>query len=226
MVKKPSNNFMNVGNKAMVRPETLCFGKYYDDKGVYGMGFDGTTKLYVPEKDPGLGRKLQQQVSDAVMSCGDGNARISLPDYGFIALDVIERIEIWDDEVVIKNNIDGKVVQRFSLNDYESLETVMDQLNQAMNSAPKRSPYQVDWASLAVNQDELEDERDKDGEDVDDNAAGQQKGSASTPVNGASTDNPSGAMAASTPTNDAGGSNAKAPVKALAKGAQGQKAGF
>jgi len=177
---KQNNTFLNVGNQAMVRPESLCFGKYFDDKGVYGMGFDGTTKLYVKESDRAHGLALQRQVCDGVMNCGDGNPRIILPDSAFIALSVIDKIEIWDGKIVIKNTIDGKVVQRFSPNDFESLEEVMAQLNRAMATAHKRTPYRVDWASLAADQDEQEDDEELD--DAEQSSGGETSSSAATVV--------------------------------------------
>lgn len=144
---------LNVDNRAGVRVDKLAFAQYFGGKGkdscLYAIDFDGKGKLYLKEPDPDEGKRLLNIVTDAVMKCGDKRARIAMPHGGFVATEYIGGVEPSNDgTAAVVTDLEGQALFWFSEDDYESVDEVISELIEAVNSSNKRRPHLIDWSSL------------------------------------------------------------------------------
>ncbi len=150
---KPQTRLINLNNRATFRPETVGLGKFIENKGVWITDLQGATKLLVRETDPIEGLKLLRVAREGVLNCGSKTPLVLLDDGAFVAVALIDVIEPWDDDIVIKNE-NGRVIASFPGDEYPDSDLVMEELMKAVDSAHTRRPHRIDWVKLKKIDDE------------------------------------------------------------------------
>tara|TARA_R110002167_G_scaffold29013_20_gene97052 strand:- start:525 stop:1052 length:528 start_codon:yes stop_codon:yes gene_type:complete len=143
---KNRSPFVKVGKRTF-RPESAGFAKHYLGKGVYLANMDGETYLWLPNEDDDINRKAIEDITNGVLNSGVKKPLIVLDDGGFSAVDLIDAITDWDDDIVIKN-LKGESVANLSSDDYPDQDLVLEELNKALETAHTRRPHRINWELL------------------------------------------------------------------------------
>ncbi len=145
-MSNPNNQFVKVGKRTF-RPASAGFAKHYRGKGVYLANMPGETYLWLPCEDDEVNRKAIEDITQGVLNSGIKKPLIVLDDGGFCAVDLIDAVTDWDDNIVIKN-LKGEVIANFSAEDYPDQDLVLDEVNKALESAHTRRPHRINWKGL------------------------------------------------------------------------------
>lgn len=142
------NKLIQVGGSAVFNAVIAAVAQYHPRKGVAVTAKNGSTIVYVPEKDSKKGIALMKEVTDKVFEAHSDHDFIRLNDNAFISVGEIGAITIVPKKAVVINNNEGDILYWLKESNEAKAELIYAEIFKAYETVGDDNPYVIDWPAL------------------------------------------------------------------------------